>query len=329
MNKKYIIYIAAVVIIVLIISSAFVYLNYNSTNKNKTNSQQTLSITDDEGYVTNLTGIPQRIVSLAPSCTQICYAIGVGDKVVGVTTADNYPYNFQAWIAAGNMTSDGDYGNPNMEAIASLNPSLILTDNINDGVALSSLRASGYNVIVLNPNNIAGIYHDITLVGEATGAETQATAVVANITSTISSITTKIDNAHLTPMTVFYEVWGPPEGSYMTSGSTTWINDVIAKAGGVNIFDNETQQFPTVSSETIVALNPDAIFLPTEMGQTPFYGSFAQVEATPGWNTISAVQNNRVYVIDGDLFAEAGPRVADCVYAVASDLYPQLFNSTS
>ena len=115
----------------------------------------------------------------------------------------------------------------------------------------------------------------------------------------------------------------------MTSGSTTWINGVITAAGGVNIFADQTQQYPTVSSETIVSLNPDAIFLPTEMGTAPFYGSVAQLEATPGWNTISAVQNNRVYVINGDLFAEAGPRVADCVYAVASDLYPQLFNSTS
>ncbi len=328
MKNKYVIYIAAIIIIVLIVSSAFVYLNYYAPNKSKTASQQTISITDDEGYVTNLTSIPQRIVSLAPSCTQILFAVGAGDKVVGVTTYDDYPYNFSAWVAAGNMTIDGGYGTPNMEAIAGLRPDLILTDNIND-LSLPSMRALGYNVVVLNPTTIAGIYHDISLVGKATGTETQATAVIQNITSTINSITTKIDNAHLTPMKVFYEVWGPPAGGFMTSGSTTWINDVISKAGGVNIFDNETQQYPTVSSETIVALNPDAIFLPTEMGISPFYGSVAQVEATPGWNTISAVQNHRVYVIDGDLFAEAGPRVADCVYAVASDLYPQLFNSTS
>jgi len=329
LKNKYIIYIATIITIVLIVSATFVYLDYYVPNHNKTASQQTISITDDEGYVTNLTSIPQRIVSLAPSCTQIVFAVGAGDKVVGVTTYDDYPYNFSAWVAAGNMTIDGGYGTPNMEVIASLRPDLILTDNINDGVALSSMRADGYNVIVLNPTTIAGIYHDISIVGDTTGYETQATAVIANITSTINSITTKIDNAHLTPMKVFYEVWGPPEGSFMSSGSTTWINDVISKAGGVNIFSNVTQQYPTVSSETIVALNPDAIFLPTEMGISPFYGSVAQVEATPGWNTISAVQNNRVYVIDGDLFAEAGPRVADCVYAVASDLYPQLFNSTS
>ena len=84
-----------------------------------------------------------------------------------------------------------------------------------------------------------------------------------------------------------------------------------------------------MSSETIVAMNPDVILLPTNMGQGVFYGSVAQLEATPGWNVISAVQNNRVYVIDGDLFSEPGPRVADQVLAVATCLYPQLFNSTS
>ena len=277
MNRKYII-IAAIVIIALIVSAAFVYLNYNSANQNKTTSQQNISLVDDEGYVTNLTTVPQRIVSLAPSCTQILFAIGLGDKVVGVTTYDNYPYNFTAWVAAGNMTIDGGYGTPNMEVIASLNPGLILTDNINDA-SLPSMRALEYKVLVLNPTTIAGIYHDISLVGEATGAETQATAVIENITNTINSITTKISDANITtPMKVFYEVWTPP---IMTAGSATWIDDVISKAGGVNIFANEGG-YPTVSSETVVALNPDAIFLPTEMGTSPFYGSVAQMEATPG-----------------------------------------------
>ena len=75
------------------------------------------------------------------------------------------------------------------------------------------MRAFGYKVIVLNPTNLTGIYHDISLVGEATGYKTQATAVVQNITNTINSIDTKISNAHLAPMKVFYEVWGPPEGA--------------------------------------------------------------------------------------------------------------------
>ncbi len=104
MKSKYIIYIAAIITIALIVSAAFIYFNYTSANKSKTSTQTNISIVDDEGYVTNLTSIPQRIVSLAPSCTQILFAIGAGDKVVGVTTYDDYPYNFSAWVAAGNMT---------------------------------------------------------------------------------------------------------------------------------------------------------------------------------------------------------------------------------
>jgi iron complex transport system substrate-binding protein len=323
MVNRNIIYIATVIIIVIIASSVFLYANYKTSGQ--TNSQKTISLVDDEGYTTNITGPAQRIVSLAPSCTQIVFAIGEGSKVVGVTTYDDYPYNFSAWAAAGNMTIDGGYSTPNMEVIASLRPDLILTDSINDA-SLPSMRSLGYNVVVLEPTTISGICHDIELVGTATGAESAANAVAANITNTVNSIAAKIATLKEAPVKVLYEVWTPP---LTVAGGPTWITDVISKAGGVNIFADQTQPYPTVASETAVSLDPYAIFLPTQMGQAPFYGSVAQVEATPGWNTISAVQNNRVYIIDGDLFAEAGPRVAQCVYAVAADLYPQLFNSTS
>jgi len=325
MVNKNIIYIATVIIIVIIVSSVFLYMNYKTSNQS---TAKGITITDDEGYNTTLPAVPQRIVSLAPSCTQILFAIGDGNRVVGVTDYDDYPYNFTAWAAAGNMTIDGGYGTPNMEAIAGLSPDLIVTDNINDGTNLATMRNHGWDVLVLNPLTIQGIYNDIKMIGKATGATTQANQVVQNITDTINTITSKISNAHVAPPTVFYEVWTPP---LMTAGEPTWINDVISKAGGINIFANasDTTQYPTISSEAVVALNPDTIFLPTEMGQTPFYGSVADVKATAAWNTISAVENNRIYVINADLFAEASPRVADCVYAVAADLYPQLFNSTS
>ena len=325
MVNKNIIIIATVIIIIIMVSGAFLYVNYKTPNQAKT--QNNISITDDEGYTTNLTSLPQRIISLAPACTQILFAIGDGNKVVGVTDYDNYPYNFSAWIAAGNMTSIGGYSTPNMEAIASLHPDLIVSDNINDAL-LPNMRSLEYKVIVINPTSINGIYQDITMVGKATGAQTKATSVIANITSTISNIQAKIAAANIaTKPKVYYEVWSDP---LMSAGSTTWINDVINKAGGVNIFANETQQYPTVASETIVSLNPDVILLPTNMGTgTPFYGTVQDVKSTPGWNTISAVKNDKVYVIDQDVFAEPGPRVADQVYDVAQCLYPQLFNSTS
>jgi len=257
------------------------------------------------------------------------FAIGVGDKVVGVTTYDDYPYNFSAWIAAGNMTSIGGYSTPDMEAIAMLHPNLIVSDNINDAI-FPNMRSLGYKVLVINPNSINGIYQDISLIGRATGAEPQAIALIDNISSSINVITAKIAATNITvPLKVYYEIWSDP---LMSAGSTSWVSDVIAKAGGVNIFANVAQQYPAVSSETVVQLNPDVILLPTSPGGSggmAFYGSIAQVEARPGWNSMSAVQNNRVDAIDEELFAEPGPRVADQVLAVATCLYPQLFNSTA
>jgi cobalamin transport system substrate-binding protein len=322
MNKRFVIYVAAVIIIVLIVSGVFIYSYYNgSSNNTGTNN---LSVIDDEGYTTNFASVPQRIISLAPSNTQIAFAIGLGSKVVGVTDYDHYPYNFTAWIEAGNMTSIGGFSTPNKETIASLNPDLILATPINDPDVVT-LRDLGYKVLVLNPNDVNGVFADINMVGKATGATQSATTLVTNLTNQIKGIEDKIAAANLPKPKVYYEVWTPP---LMSAGGTSFINDVISKAGGINIFENETQQYPTVSSETIVQKNPDVILLPTDManvGEAPFYGSVSDVEARPGWSSISAIQHNRVIVVDGDLFAEAGPRIGDQIAAAAKAFYPELF----
>jgi iron complex transport system substrate-binding protein len=322
MNKKYAIYIAAVIIIVLIVSGAFILNNYNA-GSNSTGTQN-LSVIDDEGYATNFISVPQRIISLAPSNTQIVFAIGLGNKVVGVTDYDHTPYNFTAWIAAGNMTSVGGFSTPNKETIASLNPDLILATPINDPDVVT-LRNLGYKVLVLNPNDVNGVFNYISMVGKATSADQNATTLVNSLTSKINAIEAKIAAANLPKPKVYYEVWTPP---LMSAGGTSFISDVISKAGGINIFGNETQQYPTVSSETIVQKNPDVILLPTDMantGEAPFYGTVNDVKARPGWSSISAIQNNRVVIVNGDLFAEAGPRIADQIEAAAKAFYPTIF----
>ena len=288
-----------------------------------------VTVTDDENTSVTINSAPQRIISIAPANTQILYAIGVGAKVVGLTDYDNYPYNFSAWFAAGNMTSIGGYSTPNTEAIAGLNPDLILIDNINDPI-LPNLRVICPNVLVINPTSVQGVYHDISLIGQATGANANATSVVNSIKAQISGVEATIAAANVTQKpTVYYEVWYDSTG-VMTAGSTSWINDIITFAGGVNIFGNVTEQWPSTSSEVIVQKNPDVILVATTMGTTaPYYGSIADIMARPGWNTISAVQNNRICVIDQDLFSEPGPLIGEQVQAVAACIYPQLFNSTS
>jgi iron complex transport system substrate-binding protein len=346
MNSKILSSILAVITVVSLLSAAFVYMSYSgqvsdlqtqvNTLNDKVNTQQTqldnyqnqtnqahnITVIDDEGYALTMTTIPQRVVSVAPSNTQIMFAIGAGSKVVGLTDYDNYPYNFSAWVAAGNMTSIGGYATPNKEAIAALHPDLILATPIND-VDVVTLRSLGYNVLVINPTSVSGVLQDISLVGRAVGADAGATTLINSLDAEINSVTTKIAAANMTqPPTVFYEIWDNP---LMSAGGTSWVNDILNKVGAVNIFENETQAFPVVSSESVVQLNPDVILLPSSMGTgqiTP-----ESVKANAGWSTINAVKNNRVVVIDGDLFSEAGPRLAEQVSAIAKAIYPDLFNS--
>lgn len=321
MNKK-LIYIATAIIIVTVISAALLLTN---SIPGISQNSGTYTVTDDEGYLTEFTSVPQRIISLAPSNTQILYAIGVGDRVVGVTDYDQYPYNFTAWFEAGNMTSIGGFSTPNKETIASLNPDLLLATTIHDA-DLPTFRNLGYKVLVLNPTDVSSVLNDILMVGKATNAEQSGQNLVDSINSEIDSISQKIAAAHVEKPKVYYEVWLD-----MSAGSTSFINDVITKAGGENIFGTETDQYPTVSSETIIQKNPDIILLPTEManaGEAPFYGSVDEVKARPGWNTISAIQNDRIVIVDGSLFAEAGPRIGEQIAVTAKALYPELFNST-
>ena len=321
MNKK-LIYIATAIIIAIVISAALLLTN---SIPGISQNSGTYTITDDEGYLTEFTSVPQRIISLAPSNTQILYAIGVGDRVVGVTDYDQYPYNFTAWFEAGNMTSIGGFSTPNKETIASLNPDLLLATTIHDA-DLPTFRELGYKVLVLNPTDVNSVLNDILMVGKATNSEQSAQNLVDSINSEIDNISQKIAAAHMEKPKVYYEVWLD-----MSAGSTSFINDVITKAGGENIFGTEVDQYPTVSSETIVQKNPDIILLPTEManaGEAPFYGSVDEVKARPGWNTISAIQNDRIVIVDGSLFAEAGPRIGEQIAVTAKALYPELFNST-
>ncbi len=324
MNKKIAI---TVIALIAILSVSSVYAIYTLQNKTP-QTQGTISITDSEGYTTNLTAVPNRIISIAPSITPILYEIGVGDKVVGLTDYDDSPYNFTAWFAAGNMTSVGGFSTPKLETIVTLKPDIIFTTDINDAM-LPNMRNIGLNVVVVGPKSIDDIYQTIKLIGKATGAEDNATKLVNTLTDKINSVVTTINAANIEKKpTVYYEVWASNAG-YMTIGSEAWMNDVISKAGGINLFGNVTQEYPNTSSEVLIADNPDVILLPTDMGGAPSYGSLADVKARPGWSNINAVKNNRIYVLDSSLLNEPGIRIADQVQAIAECLYPNLFPSNS
>ena len=318
-NTKYVI--TAVVIIILIVSAAFVYVYYQGQTSDS-GLAALQNLVDDHGYKTSLTAYPEKIVSVAPSTTEILYAIGAGDKVVAVTDYDNYPYDFAAWIAAGNMTSVGDFTDPNLEVITSLNPDLILASGGVQVESVDTLRNLGYKVLVLDPTNVDGILNNIELVGNATGNRAEATALVNDITNRITAVENTVANA--AKPKVYYEVYYESTSSW-TIGAKAWQSELIEIAGGTNIFGDQQIDYYQYQVEALIDRNPDVIILPGEGMGTGTASTFDAVKARPGWDTTNAVQNNRLYQINSDIIERAGPRIADAIEQLAAFFHPELF----
>jgi iron complex transport system substrate-binding protein len=321
MNTKYII--AAVVIIAVIATAAFIYVYYQGQTAEQLEALHNL--VDDTGYPTSLDAVPNKIISMAPSTTEIVFALGLNEKVVGVDSYSDYPYDFSAWVAAGNMTYVGDFSGPNMEVIASLDPDLILATGGVQAETVVSLRDLGYKVLVLNPTSIDGIMKNIELVGNATGKTAEAEALINDITSRINAVVNKVANAELKPK-VYYETWYDPT-SLWSAGAKAWQNELIEKAGGVNIFSDQQLDYFQSSAEAVIERNPDIILLPQEgMGKgEPFWVSLDAVKARPGWSSISAIQNDGLVTVDSNTIARAGPRVANILEDLAEAFHPELF----
>ncbi len=321
MNKKYIL--SAVILIATILISYSVYTNLQGQSSSQ--PETLYNLVDDSGYVTNLDHIPDRIISLAPSTTEVVFALGLDEKVVGVSEYCDYPYDFKEWFAAGNMTSIGDFSSPNMEVITSLEPDLILSTAGVQAEFVGTLRNLGYKVLVLNPTSINGVLQNIELVGNATGKVAEAKTLIDNISSRISAVVDKVANQPDKP-TVYYEVWYDAS-SLWSAGAAAWQNEIIKTAGGINIFEDQELDYLQSSSEAVISRNPDIVLLPQEgMGLGgPFWGSLDAVKARPGWSSINAVQNDMLIEVDSNTIARAGPRVIDIIEDLAEVFHPDLF----
>jgi iron complex transport system substrate-binding protein len=268
---------------------------------------------DDYGYVVNLTSAPTRIVSLAPSNTEILFAVGAGNQTVGVTDYCDYPYNFTAWEDAGNMTSIGNYWHPAIEPIVTLKPDLILASGSASDEAAAKLRNLGYNVLILDAKTLNGVLNDIYMVGKATGHADEAATVVSGYRARIDAVTAKLVNVTTTPK-VYYETWNDP---LMAAGPNTFVSDLISLAGGENIYDDAASEWPVVSSDSVITKNPDIIISYDTAG-------FA---TRAGWSKINAVSLNHIYAMPSSIFSRPGPRLIDALEDLSQILHPEIFGA--
>jgi iron complex transport system substrate-binding protein len=315
--RKNIVFIITIIIAVASFAAVYFYVSHT----NQPTPFQGGDFVDDLGYSLTLTEPPERIVSLAPSNTEILFAVGAGDKVVGVTDFCNYPYDFPAWIEAGNMTSIGNYYGPSTEPIVALNPDLVLATTGSEDAA-ENLRNLGYNVLIIEPRNLTFVLRDILLVGRATNNYDQAAVLESELRQRIDAISTQAEGATTTPK-VYHEVWNEP---LMSAGPGTFIDELITLAGGQNIFNDATASWPIVSSEAIIDKNPDVMIFPNMyMGVANFYETIDSVKNRAGWDLISAVQNDDIYEINADIISRSGPRLVDALEIMAKMIHPEIF----
>ena len=273
-----------------------------------------LSFTDGLGREVTLAAPAQRVVSLAPSNTEILFAVGAGDQVIGRDEFSDYPADVAAIESIG-----GSMGEYSAEAIVALEPDLVLAAEINTPELISQLEDLGLTVYYLkNPTSIEEMYANLEIIGQLTGHDT--TELVDSLKSRVAAVDEKIAPISARP-SVFYEIDASDPTKPWTYGPGSFGNLLIERAGGFNIASDAPDSYPQLSLEQVVVANPSIILLGDAMwGVTP-----ESVFAREGWGTIAAVQNTQVFPIDDNLISRPGPRLVDGLEALAKILHPDLF----
>jgi iron complex transport system substrate-binding protein len=274
-----------------------------------------ISLTDGLGRQVILAQPAQKVVSLAPSNTEILFAIGAGGQTVGRDMFSDYPTEALSLPDIG-----GSMGEYNLEAIVALQPDLVLAAEINPTELVKSLEDLGLTVFYLaNPTSLEEMYDNLGIVAQLTGRETEAAALVESLKARVAAVDEKI--APLSSrFSVFYEIDASNPSQPWTAGKGTFITLLIERAGGYNIAA-ELDAYPQLSVEQIVADDPMFIIL----GDAMWGVTVESVGQRPGWENLSAVQNDNIFPFDDNLVSRPGPRLVDGLETLAKILRPELF----
>jgi len=271
-----------------------------------------VTVKDDTGHEVTIESEPTRIISLMPSITETLFALGLEDKVIGVTKFDNYPENVQEKVEY--VFQDGL--KPNVEQIVNLQPDLILLGSLNEELA-SQLNDLNIPVVTLKPQNLDAVYQSIETLGIITNTQEKADEVVQAMkekeASIIKKVTTLDENEKV-------RVWVEVSPDLWTAGKGTFMDELITKAGGINIVDQDG--WIQYTEEKILDANPQVI-LTTYSYYVP--NPSETILNREGWQDVEAVQTKHIVDLDSDLVTRTGPRIVDGFEEIAKALYPDLF----
>ena len=281
-----------------------------------TTSSGNLTFTDGLGREVKLEGPAQRVVSLAPSNTEILFAVGAGSQVIGRDELSDYPEEAKSLPSVG-----GSMGDFSSEVIVALEPDLVLASELNAPELVSSLETLGLTVYYLsNPKTFEELYQNLETVARLTGHEKEAGALIESLEGRVQAVDEKIMPLSYHPL-VFYELDATDPLKPWTSGPDTFVDQLITRAGGFNVGSSLQGEWAQISSEQLVAANPDIILLGDALyGITP-----ESVKARPVWNSIKAVADDKIYPFNPDTATRPGPRLVDALEEMARLLHPEVF----
>ncbi len=255
------------------------------------------TVTDDLGRQVNIEKTPQSVVSLSPSVTEILFALGLGETVVGCTEFCNYPDE------AKESPKVGAYYSTSLEAIVDKEPDVVLTDG-HDPVG-KQIEELGIPLVVLQPTDIQGIFRNIELIGDLMNEERKATLLVDDLQQRLDTIVARTASAAAKP-TIFFEIDATDPVRPWTTGPGSFADTMITLAGGRNIITSG-DQWAQINMEELLSADPDLIILNDYPAVTP-----EQVMARTGvWQNLRAVKDQKVYAINPDLISRTGPRIID------------------
>jgi len=278
-----------------------------SSVSNQNTVPQTRVLRDALGRDVSIPQDVKRVVSLAPNLTEIIYAVGGGEKLVGDTTYCDFPE------AARSVQKIGDTMSPNMEAIIALHPDVVFVSTASQIEAfMRTLAERHIAVFVVDAKSVEDILASMLTVGDILGTKPEAEKTVAAIRQRIDAVMSQVSGKPI--RRVFVQISKEP---LFTAGHDAYLNEVVKIAGGESVTKEVPGAYPKLSRESALKLDPDAIVISDNEGNHEPNSAFANS---------TAVKNGQVFRINADLLARPGPRIVDAIEAAARDLHPEAFN---
>lgn len=295
--------------IIIFMIAIFILSSLGCTSDNQ-EKQMGTTIIDSIGREVVIEKQPEKIISIAPAITEILFALGLDQEIIGVSDYCDYPEAAQA------KEKIGGFQDPNVEVILSKEPDIVFASAGIQEELITKLEELNITVVVLESANIQQVLDNIQLAGDITGREDKAQEIVSGMKGKMDNIIQKVQDQPKT--TVFFEVWDDP---LMSAGSSSFIHNIIETAGCINVAGDNKEEFYTFSMEKLLEINPD-VYIVNDHSHTP-----ADIKTRNGYDALSAVKNNKVFSIQDDLISRAGPRVIQGLEEMAKIAHPEVFKA--